>query len=150
MRASCGSVLSRLTGTDWAFLHFKLALCLVWVLSMRANQVFTDTLGPLLTYAWVAMSFVGLIVSATGLIMSAQDYWTRRRGVHVEMVGLWIMLAAPLVYLCVNLGLWASTGEPRWVPSAYSYVLCAALAARMIMVRSVALRRTVTVLVGED
>jgi hypothetical protein len=95
-------VTSRLTPVDWYFLLFKLCLVIVWPVSLFGNH---ESVAPILSvpvmYAWVAISWIGFIISLVGLVMGAQRGTTRLSGLRVEVAGLYMFMAGPLIYTLV-------------------------------------------------
>ncbi|UUG69982.1 membrane protein [Arthrobacter phage Bauer] len=135
--------LSGLTCTDWAYIHFKAALGLLWIIPLTQIAYLKTSTSPWFIVAWGALTSIGFIVSVTGLIMSAQKYETRRRGFRVEMTGLWLMMLAPAVYGMIQIGLLITTGHDRWIAIAFAYIICSAIVPRMVMIKAAAKSRTV-------
>lgn len=128
--------LRRLTLIDAAYLHFKLALGIMLFLPLLQNPTLQQQTTGLFLLAWVIVTGVGLVVSVFGLVLGAQDDDVRRAGVLIELVGLTLLMAGPLVFLAVQLGLWITTGQTRALAVMFPYVICAALLCRMIMVHN--------------
>lgn len=139
---AAGKALQRLTATDWAFLHAKAALGFLLMIPLVQLSTVRDNLTQTFVAVWFSATFVGFWVSAAGLIMSAQSRWTRRRGFQVEMAGLWLLLAGPLVFIAMQAALWFTTGQQRTVTIALCYVIAAFIGARMVMVHAAAKSRT--------
>lgn len=137
------STLSGLTRTDWAYVHFKLSLGLLWIIPLTQSAYLQNKTAGWFILMWGALTTVGFLISVTGLVMSAQKFQTRRNGFRVEMTGLCLMMAAPLVYGLIQVGLVLSSGENRAIAIAFAYIICAALIPRMVMIKSAAKSRTV-------
>lgn len=140
---SIRSTLAGLTRVDWAYIHFKAALGLLWIIPLTQIAYLQTSTSPWFIVAWGAITTIGFFVSVTGLIMSAQKYKTRRAGFRVEMAGLWLMMAAPAVYGMIQIGLAFTTGRDRWIAIAFAYIICSAIVPRMVMVKAAAKSRTV-------
>lgn len=134
---------SHLTRLDWAYVHFKAALGLMWFIPLTQVEYLQRQTAVWFIIAWAAVTCTGFIISLVGIVMSAQSFQTRRNGFVVEMTGLWLVMAAPAVYGVIQVGLMLTTGENRWLALAFAYILCAALLPRMIMIKQAAKSRTV-------
>lgn len=137
--------LSHLTRLDWAYVHFKAALGLLWFIPLVQLDYLQRSTALWFIIAWAAVTCTGFLVSLVGLVMSAQTFQTRRNGFVVEMTGLWLIMAAPAVYGMLQVGIMWTTGEDRLIAMAFAYILCAALLPRMIMIKQAAKSRTVIV-----
>lgn len=135
--------ISGLTRIDWAWLHFKAALGLLWIIPLTQITYLQSATAPWFILAWGLVTTSGFFISVTGLVMSAQKYKTRRTGFRVEMTGLVLMMAAPAVYGLIQIGLMVTTGRDRWIAIAFAYIICSALIPRMVMIKGAALSRTV-------
>ena len=135
--------LGHLTRLDWAYVHFKAALGLLWFIPLTQLEYLQRAAGVWFILAWALITCSGFIVSLCGLIMSAQKDETRRNGFRVELVGLYLIMAAPGVYGLFQIGLIATTGENRWLAVAFAYIICSALVPRIIMIKMAAKSRTV-------
>jgi hypothetical protein len=135
--------LSGLTRTDWAYVHFKASLSLLWAIPLTQLEYLQSSTAPWFILGWGLLTTTGFFVSVTGLVMSAQKYKTRRNGFVVEMVGLWLMMGAPLVYGLIQLGLIIAQQSDRWIALGFAYIICAALIPRMVMIKAAARSRTV-------
>jgi uncharacterized membrane protein len=135
--------LSGLTRTDWAFVHFKASLGLLWMIPLVQSGTLRSNTTPVFLWVWAVVTFLGFWVSIVGLVMSAQRFDERHAGFRVEMTGLWLLAAGPIVYVALQIGLWWTTGQPRLVAIAFAYVILAAIATRMVMIRGAAKSRTV-------
>lgn len=136
-------MLRRLTRTDWAFIHAKVALgFLLMVPLVQLNSV-RDNTNTTFIAIWFAVTFLGFWVSVVGIVLSAQQYETRRKGFRWEMCGLMLLLSGPVVFILLQVGLWVTTGQQRIVTIALCYVIASFLVARMVMVKSAAKSRTV-------
>lgn len=136
MVRAVGRWVGNLTVQDWAWLHFKAAV-IVWAAVLwRFTPVrVEDALGGVIV-AVAAATIVGGLISITGLIVAAQSRRLAVTGLSVELAGLWVMTAGPVPYLIVQVYL-ASTlpdGDQRYALCFLAYVLCAALAARIVIV----------------
>lgn len=136
-------VLSGLTRTDWAFIHFKASLGLLWMIPLAQTATLKSNTTPVFLWVWAIITFLGFWVSIVGLVMSAQRFDVRHTGFRVEMAGLFLLAAGPVVYIALQAGLWVTTGQPRLVQIAFAYVIVAAIATRMVMIKSAAKSRTV-------
>jgi uncharacterized membrane protein len=141
--SALSGALSRLTRLDWAYIHFKAALGLLWFIPLTQLDYLQRATAVWFIVAWALVTCAGFVISVTGLIMSAQQFETRRNGFRVEMTGLLLIMAAPAVYGLLQVGLMWSTGENRWLAIAFAYILCAALVPRIIMIKEAAKSRTV-------
>jgi hypothetical protein len=137
------NTLAGLTRTDWAWVHFKAALGLLWIIPLTQIAYLQSSTAPWFILIWGLVTTSGFFVSITGLVMSAQRYETRRRGFRIEMAGLWLMMAAPAVYGLIQIGLLLATGQGRWIAIAFAYIICSALIPRMVMIKAAARSRTV-------
>lgn len=126
--------LRRLTRLDLMYLHFKLALGLMLFMPILQNPSLQEQTNGLFLLVWVVVTGVGLLVSLCGLVLGAQEDEVRRAGVLIELLGLTLLMAGPLVFMAVQLGLWYTTGHPRALAVMFPYVICAALTCRMLMV----------------
>lgn len=135
--------LRRLTRTDLAFLHFKAAIGLMLMVPLTQLGSVRSVTPPLFIAIWFGVTIVGFWVSVVGLIMSAQKYETRRRGFRIELTGLLLLLAGPVVFGSVQLGIWIDTGTDRLAAIALCYVIASAIFARMVMVYGAARSRTI-------
>lgn len=136
-------VLRGLTRTDWAFVHFKASLGLLWMVPLVQSAALKSNTTPVFLWLWAVITFLGFWISIVGLVMSAQKYDVRQRGFRVEMTGLFLLAAGPMVYMLLQFGLWITTGQSRLVAIAFAYVILAAIATRMVMIKSAAKSRTV-------
>jgi uncharacterized membrane protein len=135
--------LGRLTRLDWAYVHFKAALGLLWFIPLTQVEYLQRQTAVWFIIAWGAVTCSGFIISLVGLIMSAQSFETRRNGFRVEMAGLCLIMAAPAVYGAIQIGLMLNGGENRWLALAFAYILCSALVPRIVMIKQAAKSRTV-------
>jgi uncharacterized membrane protein len=135
--------LKHLTRLDWAYVHFKAALGLLWFIPLTQVEYLQRQTAVWFIIAWGAVTCAGFIVSLTGLVMSAQTFQTRRNGFIVEMTGLCLIMAAPFVYGLIQVGLIFTTGENRLLALAFAYIICSALVPRMVMIKQAAKSRTV-------
>lgn len=139
---SVRTALSHLTRLDWAYVHFKAALGLMWFIPLTQLDYLQRATAVWFIAGWALVTCAGFIISLVGIVMSAQTFQTRRNGFVVEMTGLWLIMAAPGVYGVIQVGLMWTTGENRLLAMAFAYILCAALLPRMIMIKQAAKSRT--------
>jgi uncharacterized membrane protein len=135
--------LRRLTRTDLAFLHFKAAIGIMLMLPLTQLGSVQNSLTTWFIVAWLIVTWLGFWVSVVGLVLSAQQHETRRTGFRVEMTGLCLMLAGPLVFIGVMAGIWIDTGQDKGTAIALCYVIASAILARMVMIWTAAKSRTV-------
>ncbi|WP_344672574.1 hypothetical protein [Pseudarthrobacter polychromogenes] len=128
---------------DWAFLHFKAAIGIMLMIPLSQLGSIQNATTAWFIVAWLAVTLIGFWVSVVGLVLSAQQHETRRRGFRVEMTGLSLMLAGPLVFIGVQAGIWIDTGQDKGTAIALCYVIASAILARMVMIKSAAKSRTV-------
>ena len=128
--------LRRLTKVDVAWLHFKAALAFMLWSPMWQNPTIQQNLTGQFLIGWILVTALGFIFSVVGLILGAQTEDSRLKGLKVELIGLWLLMAGPLVFLAVMAGLWITSGEPRGLAVMFPYVVGAAVYARMVMVKS--------------
>ncbi|AXH44401.1 hypothetical protein PP353_gp21 [Arthrobacter phage Kumotta] len=132
-----------LTRTDWAFVHFKAALGLLWLIPLTKSPAVQGHAPLWFILAWMALFILGFIVSLVGLVMSAQTFQTRRCGFVVEMTGLVLLMSGPAIYGLFQIGLALTTSTDRSTAIALAYIICAALLTRMVMIKAAAKSRTV-------
>lgn len=142
-RAELKKAVGRLTRTDWAFLHFKAAIGIMLMLPLSQLGSVKYATAAWFIVAWLIVTWLGFWVSVVGLVLSAQQHETRRLGFRVEMTGLCLMLAGPLVFIGVQAGIWIDTGQHKGTAIALCYVIASAILARMVMIKSAAKSRTV-------
>lgn len=133
----------RLTRTDWAFLHFKAALGILLIIPLTQISQIKENTSVVFLCIWATLTIAGFWVSVIGLVMSAQRYEMRRKGFIWEMTGLFLLMSGPAAFGAVEVGIWVVTGQQKAVAVAFAYVIMAAIAARMIMVKGAAKSRTV-------
>ncbi|NWL13322.1 hypothetical protein DM793_18820 [Paenarthrobacter nitroguajacolicus] len=137
------TALKGLTRTDWAFVHFKAALGLLWIIPLTRISYLQEQTAPWFIALWGLATTAGFCVSLVGLVMSAQSFETRRNGFRVEMTGLVLLMSAPAIYGLIQVGLAVATGADRWIAFAFAYIICSAVAVRMVMIKAAAKSRTV-------
>lgn len=137
------SVLRGLTRVDWAWIHFKAALGLLWIIPLTQSTYLQNSTAPWFILAWGFLTTLGFCVSVTGIIMSAQKFETRRCGFRWEMTGLVLLMSAPAIYGLLQIGLVVTRGSDRLIAIAFAYIICSALVPRMVMIKSAAKSRTV-------
>lgn len=136
--------LSRLTRTDWAFIHFKAALSVLLMAPLAQLDSLKSNTTVWFICIWATLTIIGFWVSIVGLIMSAQrEYKTRHDGFRVEMTGIVLLVIGPAAFAAVQAGVWIVTGQSKAVSIAFCYVIITALIARMVMVKGAAKSRTV-------
>ena len=137
------SALVRLTRVDWAFLHFKAAIGIMLMVPLTQLGSIQNSLTTWFIVAWLVVTLAGFWISVVGLVLSAQQHETRRTGFRVEMTGLALMMAGPVVFILVQAGIWIDTGQNKGTAIALCYVIASAILARMVMIKSAAKSRTV-------
>ena len=140
---SIREALRGLTRTDWAFVHFKAALALLWIIPLMKSPAVQGSTPLWFILAWGFLTTLGFLVSVVGIVMSAQHFQTRRNGLRVEMTGLVLLMSAPFIYGLLQIGLWVTTGVDRSIAIAFAYIICSALVTRMVMIKAAAKSRTV-------
>lgn len=125
--------LSRLTPVDKAFIQFKAALGILLMIPLVQLPSVRDNTTMIFLVLWCAVTVIGFWVSLIGLIMSAQ---TRDTGYRIELIGLWLLFAGPAVFAALMAGVWIITGEQRAVAVMFAVVICLAVRARMVMIRT--------------
>jgi hypothetical protein len=127
--------LRRLTKTDVAYLHFKLALgVMLYLPLLQSPSLQAQTSGVFLSI-WAAVTGAGLLVSLCGLVLGAQEGEPRRAGIAIELAGLTLLMAGPSVFMAVQIGLLLTGGRSSGLAVMFPYVICAALVCRMVMVK---------------
>lgn len=136
-------VLKNMTRTDWAFVHFKASIGLLWLIPLLQYSNLRQ--GIVTDFLWVlcGITFLGFWVSVVGIVMSAQRYRVRRIGFVVEMTGIWLLASGPLVYMAMQVGVWIDTGRSTLLAITFGYVMLAAIIARGVMIKGAAKSRTV-------
>jgi hypothetical protein len=137
-----GAALRCLTRLDWSYVHFKAALGLLWFIPLTQVEYLQRETAIWFIAVWGLVTVAGFVTSLCGLVMSAQRDETRRSGFRVELVGLWLIMAAPGVYGLIQVGLIVN-GQNRWLALAFAYIICSALVPRIIMIKQAAKSRTV-------
>jgi uncharacterized membrane protein len=140
---SLREALRGLTRTDWAYVHFKAALGLLWIIPLTQSTYLQNRTAPWFILIWGFLTTLGFVVSLIGLVMSAQKFETRRNGFRVEMTGLVVLMSAPAIYGLIQIGLIFTTGSDRWIAIAFAYIICSAIVPRMCMIKAAAKSRTV-------
>jgi hypothetical protein len=126
--------LRRLTRTDLAYLHFKAALGIMLFVPILQNPSLQQQTTGLFLLACVIVTGVGLAVSLMGLVLGAQEDDVRRAGIWIEMIGLTLLMAGPLVFLAVQVGIGMAGGRWSGLAIMFPYVVIAALVCRIVMV----------------
>lgn len=140
---SIREALRGLTRTDWAYVHFKAALGLLWIIPLTKSVYLQSSTPWWFILIWGGLTTLGFFISVTGLVMSAQKFETRRCGFRWEMTGLVLLMSAPAIYGLIQIGLAFANGSDRWIAIAFAYIICAAIIPRMVMVKAAAKSRTV-------
>lgn len=140
--------LKRLTKTDVGWLHFKVALAIMLFVPLWQSPSFAATVTGILLLAWALVSSLGVLMSVAGLVLSAQNELWRQKGFRIEMTGLWLLMAGPMTFSAVQIGLLITTGRGSWLGVMFPYVIAAAIFCRMQMVR-MAMRTVLYRLPGE-
>lgn len=136
----------KLPAAEWAWLHFKVALGLMLVIPMASSSTLQQSTTWVFLLVWVIFIAIGTAASAIGLFLGNQfDVDQKRRGYRFEMTGLILMLAGPLVFMLVQIGLLVESGGNKGLAISFPYVIIAALIARMALLRAKASRGTVIV-----
>lgn len=121
-----------------AWVHAKLTLALWAVMLM----LFTPTpvenaLGVFITAA-ISLTVVAGVAVSIGGMLHAQSVYTAaiRKGVKIELAGLWLAISGPAAYLLVQLFLVIYGEDPlqRFVQIFVYYSLCSFLAVRVTQV----------------
>lgn len=136
----------KLPPAEWAWLHFKIALGFMLVIPMASSNTLQQSTTWVFLLVWVIFIAIGTAASAIGLFLGNQfDVDKKRRGYRFEITGLILMMAGPLVFMLVQIGLLVESGGNKGLAIAFPYVIIAALVARMAMLRAKASRGTVIV-----
>lgn len=128
--------LKRLTVRHWTWLHFKAAV-LIWVVTLGAftpKQV-DGAIGSLVgALMWVTVA--GCLISASGLVMSAQRGKVAVIGLSIEFVGIWFTFAGPVSYLItqIYLSVTLPDGDQRYALAWLAYTLVAGIICRISIV----------------
>lgn len=130
-------ILKRLRPDHWAWLHAKAAL-IAWAVLffIYTPEKLSLALGWLLATGVSAVVIIGVGVSVVGLFMSLSNYTTdARRGVNIELAGLWVALSGPFAY-CATQGYLAfgPEGDQRIALVAFAYAMCAFMIVRIVIV----------------
>lgn len=129
--------LKKLRPDHWAWLHAKVAI-MVWAVLFFMYTPFQ--LQELLEYTIIGLvSFVivfGVGASIVGLFMSFSKYTiVARRGENIEIAGLSLALAGPIVYFIARVWLIFSIQDGQGIPiAALAYAITAFLLVRIIIV----------------
>lgn len=142
--------LAGLTPVDRAFIQFKAALGILLMIPLVQLPSIRDNTTAVFLVIWCAVTILGFWISIIGLIMGAQKYETRHTGFRVEMIGLWLLFAGPAVFAAIEAGVWIVTGRQTAVAVVFAVVICLAIRARMVMVRTADRSRTVIFSYLED
>lgn len=141
-----------LTPVDRAFLQFKASLGILLMIPLVQLPSIRDNTTVYFLVLWFAVTVIGFWISIAGLLMSAgaKKYETKHRGFRTEIIGLWLLFAGPAVFAAIMAGLWVVSGQQRAVAVAFAVVICLAVRARIVMVRSADRSRTVILSYLED
>lgn len=130
--------LSGLTPVDRAFIQFKAALGILLMVPLVQLPSIRDNTTVIFLVLWFAVTILGFWVSVIGLFMGAgaQRYETRHKGFRTEIIGLWLLFAGPAVFAAIQAGIWMVTGRNTAVAVLFALVICLAVRARMVMIRT--------------
>jgi hypothetical protein len=142
--------LDRLTKIDLAWLHFKAALAYMLFVPLLQSPTFTQSVTGLVFLVWAIVSALGVLVSVVGLVLGAQREELRHKGFRIEMIGLWLLMAGPLAFLAVQVGLFFTGGRWSGLGMMFPYVIAASIVARMMMVKASMRTRMFEFTVNED
>lgn len=141
----------KLPAAEWAWLHFKVALGLMLVIPMASSPTITQNTTYVFLLIWVIFIAIGTLFSAVGLFLGNQrDVDRKGAGYKFEMTGLILMMAGPLVFMLVQIGLLVESGGSRALGITFPYVIIAALVARMALLKTKSDRGTVIVRYLDD
>lgn len=127
--------LANIPGVDWAWIHFKFALGILWpflTLSRLPTSIEVQ-LQDVMIYVWLGLTVLGACACIAGIVMYAQagTKW-RPIGSATELVGLILMLLGPTLFTMVYLYLALFTTEDiRPTVIGLGYALSSAVFARM-------------------
>jgi hypothetical protein len=142
-----------LSKIDWAFINFKVALGLVWTSAYFQSRTAARPEGAdngLFLGVWALTTIVGFLISITGLFMAAQGEHWKMLGYRIEISGLWLFGAGPGVYAIIMAWMMFTNPEQiRLAQISLCYALCAAVAARILIVRQGAIRELKIRAVGD-
>lgn len=130
--------LASLTPVDRAFIEFKASLGILLMIPLVQLPSIRDNTTIIFLVLWFAVTVIGFWVSIAGLVMSAgaQNYERKHRGFRTEIIGLWLLFAGPAVFAAIMAGLWVVSGQQRAVAVMFAVVICLAIRARMVMVKT--------------
>ena len=129
--------LKKLRPDHWAWLHAKVAI-MIWAVLFFMYTPFQ--LQELLEYTIICLVssviVFGVGVSIVGLFMSFSKYTTwARRGENIEISGLSLALAGPIVYFLARVWLVFSINDGQGIPiAALAYSITALLLVRIVIV----------------
>ena len=130
-------LLKRLTPRHWAWIHFKVALGFVWASCMIAFTpvALQSALGALIPL-WMALTIAGTSVSIVGLVMTVSlNAKIVLYGVSIELAGLCLFVAGPLVYFLTQFTLIFTEGpENRLALTAFAYAMVSVLIYRFVVI----------------
>jgi hypothetical protein len=144
--------LASLTPVDRAFIEFKASLGILLMVPLVQLPSIRDNTTVIFLVLWFAVTVIGFWVSIAGLLMSAgaQKYETKHKGFRTEIIGLWLLFAGPAVFAAIMAGLWVVSGQQRAVAVMFAVVICLAIRARMVMVKSADRTRSALLRYMED
>lgn len=129
--------LKRLTSEDWSWVHFKVVI-FIWAI-MILNYTPTPIANALgiLADIFAIVTALGILISVTGIIMSAQIGSIGLIGLTIEYSGIIFTATGPFTYLMIQLYLATKLpdGDQRYALCVLAYVVIAALFARFRTVR---------------
>lgn len=118
---------------------------IVWALTF---YVFTPkkvayALDILLSSLITAVVLVGVSLSVVGLMFSTSKFVdTSRRGLNIELAGLWIAMGGPVSYFITQFYLsFGLDGDQRIALTTFAYCLCAFMLVRIVIVSTFRGRR---------
>lgn len=126
--------LKRLTPTHVAYIHFKLALGVVWPATLWAltPSVVNDVLQRAILSTMCGVTIIGGTMSIIGLVMTAQRGKVRTIGVSIELAGITLLCSGPLAYFLTQATLAIGDTE-RAALAVFAYSMLAALLCRLVM-----------------
>jgi hypothetical protein len=133
---------------DKAFVQFKAALGILLMIPLVQLESVRNNTTFLFLVIWCAVTLLGFWVSLAGLLIAKHE--AGHRGFRIEMIGLWLLFAGPAVFAALMAGVWVITGEQRAVAVMFAVVICLAIRARMVMVRTADRTRTALLQYMED
>ena len=120
-----------------AWLHAKVALLLWGTLFLFFTPTKIETALGFLAFLVALSIIIGTVTSIIGLYISiSQNVDTARRGVNIELAGLYVLLSGPLAYTLTSAFLiFGPEGDQRLPVTALAYAICAFIWIRITLVR---------------